>query len=74
MNEPRRITLSIKLLACTHKIRELLDRIKEVENSRDMINVKNNQIKMIKIEIINLGEEIDNLKKEVMLLTAYNIN
>jgi peptidoglycan hydrolase CwlO-like protein len=75
MNDSRKISLSAKLLVCTHTVRDLITQIKKIEDDvQAPANEKLSKIKMIREEITKVGMEIDKLKKEIMLLGAYSIN
>jgi len=75
MNDSRKISLSAKLLVCTHTVRDLITQIKKIEDDvQTPANEKLSKIKMIREEITKVGMEIDKLKKEIMLLGAYSIN
>lgn len=78
MNDSRRISLSAKLLVCTHTVRSLITQIKEIEeievDAKASVNEKLSKIKMIREEINKVGTEIDKLKKEIILLNTYSVN
>ncbi len=75
MSDSRKISLSAKLLVCTHTVRDLITQIKKIEDDvQAPVNEKLSKIKMIREEITKVGMEIDKLKKEIMLLGAYSIN
>lgn len=64
-----------KLLIATHTVRDLISKIKEIEVNEIMpSNEKLTEIKKIKEEITKVGTEIDSIKQEITLLSAYNIN
>lgn len=71
----RRTTLVAKLLIASHTVRDLIAKIKEIEaDTQTPSNEKLSEIKKIKEEITKVGTEIDSIKQEITLLSAYNIN
>lgn len=74
-SDTRHINLSARLLVYTHTVKDLLSQIKQIENDNVTDpNEKLSKIKMIREEINKVGIEIDNLKKEITMLRAYNVN
>jgi len=75
MDDSRKISLSAKLLVCTHTVRDLITQIKKIEDdTQTSANEKLSKIKMIREEITKVSVEIDKLKNEIKLLRAYSIN
>ena len=75
MDDSRKISLSAKLLVCTHTVRDLITQIKKIEDDAQApVNEKLSKIKIIREEITKVGAEIDKLKNEIKLLRAYSIN
>lgn len=75
MNDWRKDQLAAKMLTCSWTVRELLTRIAELENDKELsMNEKLSQIKIIKDEITKVGTEIANIKKDITLLNAYSVN
>jgi len=64
-----------KLSEYKHQLLSLLEHIKTLEaNSQLDVNIKLLKIKKIRDEINKVGQEIDTVKKEIMLLNAYQVN
>lgn len=73
-NDPRTL-LSTKMLVCSFTVRDLLNKIHELENDTETpMETKISEIKKIRIEISKVGTEIDSIKKELTLLETYNVN
>lgn len=71
----RRTNLIAKLLIANHTVRDLIAKIKEIEAiTQTPSNETLSEIKKIKEEITKVGTEIDSIKQEITLLSAYNIN
>jgi len=63
------------LLIATHRIRELLVRIQEIQDDTQMPDKeKLSEIKNIKKEIAKVNEQIDSIKKEIKLISSYRVN
>lgn len=64
-----------RLSAARHTIKNLLSQINIVENDNDMLTSdKLDKIKKIQEEITKVGMEIDSIKREIILLNAYDVN
>jgi hypothetical protein len=75
MSDSRKVSLSAKLLVCTHNVRDLITQIKKIEDdTQTSVNEKLSKIKIIREEITKVGMEIDKLKNEIKLLGAYSVN
>lgn len=75
MSDWRKDQLAAKMMTCSWTLRELLTRIGELENDKELsMNEKVVQIKIIKDEITKVGTEIASIKKEITLLNAYSVN
>jgi hypothetical protein len=71
----RRSNLESRLVVAKETVRSLLFRIQEIEVATQLSdNEKLSKIKMIKEEMIKVGMEIDNIKKEITLLNTYHVN
>jgi len=71
----RRGTLETRLVVAKETVRSLLFRIHEIEMSAQLSdNEKLSKIKIIKDEMIKVGTEIDNIKKEINFLNSYSVN
>ena len=67
--------IASRLLIATHNVRQLIERIKEVEDDPQMTGAdKLSEIKKIKAEIGKLNGEIDTIKKEITLMKMYSVN
>ena len=67
--------LSAKMLICNYIVRDLLNKISEIEEDTEAtITEKISKMKKIRDEITKVGTEIDNLKKEINLLNTYRVN
>ncbi len=70
-----RLGLETRLVVAKETVRSLLFRIQEIEGSVQLgENEKLSEIKKIKEEMIKVGMEIDNIKKEITLLNTYHVN
>lgn len=70
-----RVILETRLVVAKETVRSLLFRIQEIEGSVQLgDNEKLSEIKKIKEEMIKVGTEIDNIKKEITLLNTYHVN
>ncbi len=70
-----RLTLETRLVVAKETVRSLLFRIQEIEQSVQLgENEKLSEIKKIKEEMIKVGTEIDNIKKEITLVNTYHVN
>ena len=70
-----RISLETRLVVAKETVRSLLFRIQEIEQSAQLgVNEKLSEIKKIKEEMIKVGTEIDNIKKEITLLNTFHVN
>lgn len=75
MSEFRSTGLVMNLFLCSHKIRNLLSEIDALEiNAQLTSEEKLWQIKIIREEISKVNAEIDNIKKEIRLISAYGVN
>ena len=75
MSDWHKDQLAAKMMTCSWTLRELLTRIGELENDKELsMNEKMVQIKIIKDEITKVGTEIASIKKEITLLNAYSVN
>ena len=75
MSFPRRITLNARVVVARHTLYNLLGQIKEIEaDANTDVNVKLSKIKKIKEEMAKVGTEIDSIKREITLLSTYNVN
>ena len=71
----RRSGLHARLGVAMHTVRSLLGRIQEIEDDTETsANEKLSEIKKIRDEITKVGTEIDSIKREITLLTAYSLN
>lgn len=71
----RRRELSAKMYVCSYSVRNLLTQIEILEaNKKLSIDEKMLQLKKIKEEITKVGMEIDNIKKEIILLNTSSVN
>lgn len=71
----RRSGLHARLVVAMHTVRSLLGRIQEIEDDTETsANEKLSEIKKIRDEITKVGTEIDSIKREITLLTAYSLN
>lgn len=69
------LSIEAKLITAKHTVKDLLKRINEIENDNEMSTPeKLEKIKKIQEEITKVGTEIDNIKREIRLLNAYNVN
>lgn len=67
--------LNIKMKICKYTLTKLLLDISVLEKDNFLpINEKNSKIKIIKDELKKVGEEIDNIKKEITLMNNYKLN
>jgi len=75
MNGDRRRDLATKFLVCTHTLKNLLGRINSLEADPTLtVADKHEKIKIIRTELTKVGTEIDNIKKEIKLLSDYRMN
>jgi hypothetical protein len=75
MSDWRKDQLAAKMMTCSWTVRELLTRIADLENDKELsMNEKMVQIKIIKDEISKVGTDIANIKKEIKLLSEYSVN
>jgi hypothetical protein len=75
MSDWRKDQLAAKMMTCSWTLRELLTRIGELENDKELsMNEKMVQIKIIKDEITKVGTEIASIKRELTLISTYSIN
>ena len=75
MKNNKRSTYFDQLVAAQYIVKNLLNQIDDVENDfKSSISDRLVKIKKIKEELSKVGMEIDNIKREIRLLTAYNIN
>jgi hypothetical protein len=75
MSDWRKDQLAAKMMTCSWTLRELLKRIADLENDKELsMDEKIVQIKIIKEEISKVGEDIVNIKKEIKLLSEYSVN
>jgi hypothetical protein len=75
VNKDRKENLTNRMVIASHLVKSLLSQIKEIEtNEKTSANEKLSQIKKIREEISKVGTEIDSVKKEINLLTTYNVN
>lgn len=64
-----------KLSSYRHQLKKCLQKINIIETRNDIsINEKMGEIKIIREELNKVGTEIDNVKREIMLLDRHNIN
>lgn len=64
-----------RLVTAEQQLHDLLDRITEIEKDNNTSDLeKLAKIKKIQEEITKVGTEIDNIKREIKLLNAYNVN
>lgn len=70
-----RMTLQIRMVTARETVRSLLFRIQEIETSTQLSdNEKLFEIKKIKTEMKEVGTEIDNINREITLLSTYHVN
>ena len=75
MNSTKRVDFQTQLMLANSTVRDLLRQIDDVEKDFDSsVSEKLAKIKKIKEEITKVGTEIDNIKREIRLLTTYNVN
>lgn len=75
MNQSKQSLLSAKMLVCNYTVKNLLSQIEEIETDiQTPINEKIQKMKKIRDEIMKVGMEIDNIKKEITLLNTCNLN
>lgn len=75
MNKYRKASLGAKLTMCSSTLRFLLCKIDEIENdTKYSIEDRHVKLKIIQEEISKVDVEIDNVKKEIRLLSQYNLN
>ena len=74
-NVSRRDQLAAKMMVCSYTMKQLIIRIGDLEDTTQLSNEeKFEQIKNIKLEISKVSTEIDNIKREITLLSAYSVN
>ena len=67
--------LDTKMLMAVQTIKDLLNEISKIENDTQApVIEKLSKIKNIKEEISKVSCQIDNIKKECMLLNIHNVN
>jgi hypothetical protein len=67
--------LNSKMLIAIYTINDLLAQIKKIESDVQIpIIEKLSQIKNIKEAISKVGEEVDNIKREITLLSSHKMN
>jgi hypothetical protein len=67
--------LSTRMLIAAHTARGLLEQIKKIEeNIQTSTMEKFSQIKKIREEIVKVGVEVDNIKREFTILSTHNVN
>ncbi|HEY5267983.1 MAG TPA: hypothetical protein VII94_02520 [Candidatus Saccharimonadales bacterium] len=75
MNRDVQQKLATKMLTYRNVVKTLLDRIKTLEgNTQFTTEEKIPKIKKIRQELSKVGTEIDNIKNELNLISAYKIN
>ena len=75
MSDWRKDQLAAKMMTCSWTVRELLTRIADLENDKELsMNEKMVQIKIIKDEISKVGTDIANIKRELTLINTYSVN
>ena len=75
MNKQRKIDLITRMFMCRQIIKDLLAEISVLEADKEMSSEsKLSEIKKIREELSKVGTEIDNLKKELKLITTCDIN
>jgi hypothetical protein len=75
MNKQRKIELLTQMFVCREIIKDLLLEISALETDKEMSSEsKLSEIKKIREQLSKVGTEIDNLKKEIKLLTTCDIN
>lgn len=75
MNEWRLRHLRVNLAVCKETIKDYLVRLDAIEkDNQTSAEERLLQIKKIREEINKVGEEIDFLKKEIMLINDYSVN
>jgi len=74
MNQ-RKFSLSVRMTVCNHIARDLLSKICDIENdTKTSTDEKIEQMKKIRDEIMKVSDEIDNIKKEIKLISDCSIN
>lgn len=69
------VHLHAHLVKAINTVKELLRQIKELEANAQMPAIeKLSEIKKIREELNKVGMEIDNIRKEIKLLSEYSIN
>ena len=64
-----------KLTVCKLRLEYLLEQIKKINDDEQLsVSDKVSKIKIIKIEIDIVGQEVDTIKKEINLSKTYTIN
>jgi hypothetical protein len=71
----RKATLQAKLLICKEAVQDLLRQIDVIEADTQASNeIKLTQTKKIREEMNKIGEEVDMIRKSIMLLDTYSVN
>lgn len=71
----RKATLSARLLICKQNVQDLLRQIDAIEVDTQTSNeAKLAQTQKIREEMNRIGEEVDTIKKSIILLDTYKVN
>lgn len=70
-----KLYLELTLVEAAGTVRKLLEEISEIEADTQTPNIsKLSRIQKIREELTKVNEEIDNVKKEITMLSSHSIN